>query len=78
MSITKIDKRARVTGESRAKLRVILKDKYEKGASIRQLMEQTGRSYGFIYRILGESGVAMRRRGGGMRRVGAQNLSSTR
>ena len=38
---------------------------YRKGASIRDLMVESGRSYGAIHRILAETpGVRMRRRGG--------------
>jgi transposase len=39
---------------------IVMKKKYEKGTSIRQLAESTGRSYGFIHRILSESGVTLR------------------
>ncbi|MFJ5984489.1 helix-turn-helix domain-containing protein [Lentzea sp. NPDC092896] len=57
----------RITGEVRAQMAADLKKKYEKGASIRALVGATGRSYGFVHRILGESGVVMRERGGAQR-----------
>jgi hypothetical protein len=41
-----------------------LAKKYGRAASIRSLAEQTGRSYGFVHRILTESGVSLRGRGG--------------
>ena len=60
-------KGARVTGNDRAKLATELKKKYSTGASIRALAEETGRSYGFVHRMLTESGVQLRGRGGATR-----------
>lgn len=60
-------KGARITGTTRDKLASDLKKKYERGASIRTLAESTGRSYGFVHRVLGESGVQLRTRGGARR-----------
>lgn len=57
----------RVTGGERDKLANDLKKKYSAGASIRQLAESTGRSYGFVHRLLTESGAALRGRGGATR-----------
>jgi predicted transcriptional regulator len=57
----------RITGEARIKMAADLKKKYEKGASIRALAEATDRSYGFVHRILSESGVVLRGRGGATR-----------
>ena len=37
------------------------------GASIRDLASETGRSYGFVHRMLSEAGVALRGRGGATR-----------
>lgn len=62
-----LKKGARITGSTRDKLAADLKKKYERGASIRQLAESTGRSYGFVHRVLGESGVFLRGRGGNTR-----------
>ena len=59
-----IPKSTRVVGEARDKLAAELKKRYEKGASIRALVAETGRSYGFVHRLLGESGVTLRGRGG--------------
>ncbi|WP_182543088.1 helix-turn-helix domain-containing protein [Halosaccharopolyspora lacisalsi] len=42
--------------------------RYADGASIRRLAESTGRSYGFVHRVLTESGVPLRGRGGAHRR----------
>lgn len=39
-----------------------------RGESIRALAASTGRSYGFIHRVLTESGVQLRQRGGARRR----------
>ncbi|MBV8932350.1 MAG: transcriptional regulator [Kutzneria sp.] len=62
-----LKKGARITGAVRDKLAADLKKKYEKGASIRALAETTGRSYGFVHRVLSESGVQLRGRGGATR-----------
>lgn len=62
-----LKKGSRVTGSSRDKLATDLKKKYENGESIRALAESTGRSYGFVHRILSESGVTLRGRGGATR-----------
>ncbi|MCT9010536.1 helix-turn-helix domain-containing protein [Streptomyces rhizosphaerihabitans] len=59
-----MDKGRKVTGESRDKLGADLKKAYESGASIRTLAEGTGRSYGFIHRVLTEAGTLLRSRGG--------------
>jgi hypothetical protein len=60
-------KGSRVTGSAREKLATDLKKKYESGESIRALAQATGRSYGFVHRMLSESGVALRGRGGATR-----------
>lgn len=59
-----IGKGARITGESRERLRASLQKQYSAGASIRSLAHDLGRSYGFVHKILAESGVALRSRGG--------------
>lgn len=61
-------KGARVTGKSRDKLTTQLKKQYEAGASIRSLAQSTGRSYGFVHKVLVESDVKLRGRGGANRR----------
>jgi len=57
-------KGTRITGDSRDRLQSTLKKQYEAGASIRSLAESTGRSYGFVHRVLEESGTVLRSRGG--------------
>lgn len=68
-----LTKGTRITGATRDKLAGDLRTKYEKGASIRSLAEDTGRSYGFVHRVLSEAAVPLRGRGGatrGPRRTG--------
>ncbi|QIZ00506.2 helix-turn-helix domain-containing protein [Streptomyces sp. S1D4-11] len=62
-----MDKGRKVTGVARDKLAADLKKAYESGASIRTLAEGTGRSYGFVHRILTEAGTVLRGRGGDTR-----------
>ncbi|MCW2694063.1 MAG: transcriptional regulator [Mycobacterium sp.] len=62
-----LKKGSRVTGPDRDKLAGDLRTRYDKGESIRSLAEATGRSYGFVHRILSESGTALRGRGGATR-----------
>ncbi|MFE4718769.1 helix-turn-helix domain-containing protein [Streptomyces sp. NPDC057889] len=62
-----MDKGKRITGAARDKLAAELKAAYESGASIRSIAESTGRSYGFVHRILTEAGVTLRGRGGDTR-----------
>jgi predicted transcriptional regulator len=65
-----VKKGARITGAERNKLANELKKKYQGGASIRALAEETGRSYGFVHRILSENEVVLRSRGGATRGKG--------
>ncbi|WP_375475936.1 helix-turn-helix domain-containing protein, partial [uncultured Jatrophihabitans sp.] len=62
-----LKKGARITGPDRSKLAGELKKAYDKGKSIRELADTHGRSYGFVHRVLSESGVALRGRGGATR-----------
>ena len=57
-------KGTRVTGADRITLATDLKKRYDAGESIRSLATATGRSYGFIHRMLTETGVTLRGRGG--------------
>jgi Helix-turn-helix domain len=57
-----LKKGTRVTGADRAKLAADLKKRYKAGESIRSLADSTGRSYGFVHRILTEAGVRLRGR----------------
>lgn len=65
---TTLRKGTRVTGEDRSRLATDLRSRYDAGESIRSLATSTGRSYGFIHRILTETGVALRGRGGATRK----------
>jgi hypothetical protein len=65
--VADLKKGARITGRTRDKLAADLRKKYEKGASIKALAESTGRSYGFVHRVLSEAGVQLRGRGGATR-----------
>jgi hypothetical protein len=56
-----------VTGTDRSRLATDLAKRYDGGESIRALANATGRSYGFIHRILTETGVTLRGRGGATR-----------
>ncbi|MEU1232559.1 helix-turn-helix domain-containing protein [Micromonospora aurantiaca] len=58
----------RLIGSERQALAGELVRRYTAGESIRTLAEATGRSYGYIHRILTESGVQLRQRGGARRR----------
>ena len=58
-----LKKGARITGADRAKLAGELTKRYSTGESIRALAAETGRSYGFMHRILTETGVSLRGRG---------------
>ncbi|PZS35815.1 MAG: transcriptional regulator [Pseudonocardiales bacterium] len=62
-----LNKYSRITGVARDKLAQDLAKKYDKGTSIRDLAESIGRSYGFAHRVLSESGVTLRGRGGATR-----------
>ncbi len=62
----------RVTGPDRSKLAADLSKRYGAGESIRSLAASTGRSYGFIHRILTETGVALRGRGGAPKKAAAR------
>ena len=66
--MVELKKGSRVTGGDRDKLAADLKRRYEAGHSIRLLAQTSGRSYGFVHRILSESGATLRGRGGATRR----------
>ena len=65
--VNPIRKGARITGSARDKLTADLRKKYEKGQSIRSLADGTGRSYGFVHRLLVDAEVPLRGRGGATR-----------
>jgi hypothetical protein len=66
--VAELKKGSRVTGGERDQLASDLKKRYEGGESIRLLAESSGRSYGFVHRILTESGATLRGRGGATRK----------
>jgi len=65
--MAELKKGVRITGLERTKLASDLKKQYDKGRSIRELAKANGRSYGFVHRVLSESGVTLRGRGGATR-----------
>jgi hypothetical protein len=71
-----LKKGARITGAERTKLASDLRKQYDKGRSIRELAQSNGRSYGFVHRVLSESGAVLRGRGGSTRSKGTKNATS--
>jgi hypothetical protein len=67
-TVAELPKGRRITGGERDRLSQDLRKRYENGDSIRALAASTGRSYGFIHRVLSESGTTLRGRGGATRR----------
>ena len=63
-----LTKGRRITGAERGTLSDQLRKEYEAGRSIRSIAKETGRSYGFVHRVLQESGATLRGRGGATRR----------
>ena len=72
MAETTLKKGTRVTGVDRSKLAALLGKRYDGGESIRSIAASTGRSYGFVHRILTETGVTLRGRGGATRSAKAK------
>ena len=68
MAADTLRKGTRVTGEDRSKLATNMAQRYDAGESIRSLATSSGRSYGFVHRLLTETGVRLRGRGGATRR----------
>src|SRR4051812_48163401 len=62
-----LGKGKRITGGDRSTLADDLRKRYDGGESIRSLAESTKRSYGFVHRLLSESGATLRSRGGANR-----------
>ena len=58
----------RIVGEERMTLAESYVAKYSAGHSIRAIAEDSGRSYGFVHRVLTESGMELRARGGNTQR----------
>lgn len=66
-SSTELGKGKRITGGDRTTLAEDLRKRYDEGESIRSLATSTNRSYGFVHRLLSESGATLRSRGGANR-----------
>ncbi|WP_313905963.1 helix-turn-helix domain-containing protein [Streptomyces malaysiensis] len=58
----------RVRGQVREKAKADIVREYKEGKSIRDLATESGRSYGFIHKILDEARVKFRKRGGNTRK----------
>jgi hypothetical protein len=56
-------------GPDRDKVAEDLEKKYDSGASIQALADETGRSYGGVHRLLEDAGATFRSRGGAPRRT---------
>ncbi len=68
VGVTETIKRGtRLSGTEREQLADELSKGYAEGKSIRALAEETGRSYGFVHRLLSENDVTLRSRGGATR-----------
>jgi hypothetical protein len=72
-----LKKGTRITGAARTKLAGELTRAYAKGKSIRELAATHGRSYGFVHRVLSESGVPLRGRGGATRTKGGSKKKAS-
>jgi transposase len=69
--VTAVKKGARLTGDDRARMASTVTSLYTQGKSIRDISAETGRSYGFVHRVLSESELPLRGRGGATRRRGS-------
>jgi transposase len=75
---TPLVKGARITGKAKDKLTAEIAKKYNGGATIRELANEYGRSFGWMHRVLSEAeGVTLRGRGGATRgaKVKAKKLT---
>jgi hypothetical protein len=75
VTIPTLDKYRRIVGAERQTLTKDLVQRYTAGESLRALATSTGRSYGFIHRIITESGTQLRQHGGAHHRK-AQHAGS--
>ncbi|MFC4035782.1 helix-turn-helix domain-containing protein [Streptomyces polygonati] len=66
--LPKLKPRSRLTPEQRETAGAKIQPVYEGGGSIRDIAELTGRSYGFVHRLLSDRGVPLRGRGGASRK----------
>jgi hypothetical protein len=63
MALPRIGKGVVIRGAARAKLRKQFRRAYESGATIRDIVQETGRSSGVVQTMLHEAGTQMRPRG---------------
>lgn len=52
-----------VSGPARENVRAAAAEQYAAGATVRAIAADLGRSYGFVHRLLVESGIELRSRG---------------
>lgn len=64
---TPLHKGARIAGPLRDEATREFVRRYEDGESIRSIAAESGRSYGFVQKLLKEAGVQFRARGGATR-----------
>ena len=64
----KQESRRRIVGDERDTLAQEYVRRYEAGDSIRAIANASGRSYGFVHRVLAENEVQWRQRGGNTKR----------
>lgn len=68
--MTKLNKRVQLTSTRRSKLARDITTRYAAGASIRDLADYYGRSYGFVHRIVFDSGTPLHNRNASYRLAG--------
>lgn len=64
-----VEKKKPPTGPDRRRLATDLGRRYDRGATLRDLVADTGHSYGFVRNLVIESGVRLRGRGGPNRKA---------
>ncbi|HEY2763377.1 MAG TPA: helix-turn-helix domain-containing protein [Pseudonocardiaceae bacterium] len=62
--IDRIPPKTNLRGDQRIEIREQFKAAYERGATVKELAEATGRSYGSVHKLLVEAGTTFRGRGG--------------
>ena len=67
-TVAAIEASRRIVGAERATWTEDYLRRYGAGQSIREIARDTGRSYGFVHRLLTEGGATLRGRGGARRR----------
>lgn len=69
--------RSRLTPEQQALAQEKIPPVYTSGVSIRTIAQHTNRSYGFVHRVLSDSGVPLRGRGSAGRKAAVQPAAPT-